>query len=91
MAKKVKTHITLPEDTLLTIDKLAGKRGRSKFIAEAAQEKIDRERFLKALNESAGAWKDENHPELATTEEITTHVSKIREESTRKLKGIYHE
>mgnify|MGYP001139753702 CR=1 FL=1 len=43
MSKKVKTYITLPADILQTIDRLAGKRGRSKFMTEAAEEKIAKE------------------------------------------------
>ena len=91
MSKKVKTHITLPKDILEAIDKLAGKRGRSKFMKEAAEEKIAREKFLKALKESAGAWKDENHPELSSMKDIHRYVRKIREESSKRLKRIYHE
>ena len=91
MLKKVKAHITLPKNILETIDKLAGKRGRSKFMKEAAEEKIDRERFLKALKESVGAWKDKNHPELSSIKDIHRYVRKMREESNKRLKRIYHE
>lgn len=88
MLKKVKAHITLPKDVLETIDKLAGKRGRSKFMKEAAEEKIARERFLKALKESAGAWKDENHPELFSIKDIHKCIREMREESGQRLKRI---
>lgn len=91
MTKKVKTHVTLPANVLKTLDELAGKRGRSRFITEAAEEKIAREKFLKALAESAGAWKDKNHPELSSTEDINRYVRKMREQSTQRLKRIYHE
>jgi len=47
------------------IDKLVGKRGRSAFLTELAQREIKLRRQREALREAAGAWKDEDHPELA--------------------------
>ena len=91
MSKKVKAHITLPANILETIDRLAGKRGRSKFMTEAAEEKIDKEKFLEALKESAGAWKDENHPELSSIKDIDRYVRKMREGTIQRFKRIYHE
>lgn len=64
MATKNKAHLIFPEDLLQAIDKLAGKRGRSKFVVEATRKELKRIQFLEALREAAGSWKDENHPEL---------------------------
>jgi hypothetical protein len=47
------------------IDKLVGKRGRSAFLTELAQREIKLRRQRQALREAAGAWRDENHPELS--------------------------
>jgi hypothetical protein len=46
------------------IDKLVGKRGRSAFLTELAQREIKLRRQRRALRETAGAWKPEDHPEL---------------------------
>ncbi len=91
MSKKVKAHITLPANILVTIDRLAGKRGRSKFMAKAAEEKIVKEKFLKALKDSAGAWKDENHPELSSIKDINRYVREMREETAQRPRKIYYE
>lgn len=91
MSKKVKAHITLPANILVTIDRLTGKRGRSKFMVEAAEEKIAKEKFLKALKGSAGAWKDENHPKLSSIKNINRLVRAMREETAQRLKRLYHE
>lgn len=91
MSKKTKAHITLPADILKMVDKLAGKRGRSKFMTKAAEEKIAREKFLRALKGSAGAWRDENHPELSSREDIAKYVREIRKETAQRLKRVYHE
>jgi len=90
MSQKVKAHITLPANILVAIDRLAGKRGRSKFITEAVEEKIAKEKFLKALKDSAGAWKDENHPELSSLKDINRYVRKMREETAQRFRKIYH-
>lgn len=61
---KAKAHLVFPEDLLQSIDKLVGKRKRSRFVVEAARKELKRIQFLQALREAAGSWKDENHPEL---------------------------
>jgi hypothetical protein len=47
-------------------------------MAEAAREKIDCEKYLTALEQSAGAWTDENHPDLTTLEDLTRYLDKAR-------------
>lgn len=59
-----RTHVILPEPLVTQIDKLVGKRGRSRFLAEVAEREIARLRQLRALERAAGSWKDEAHPEL---------------------------
>jgi hypothetical protein len=60
-----RAHVVLPIDLVADIDKLVGKRGRSAFLTELAQREIKLRRQREALREAAGAWKDEDHPELA--------------------------
>ena len=62
--RMVKTPLTLPEDILQSIDKLMGKRKRSRFVAEAARKELKRMTLESALEKAAGAWKDEDHPEI---------------------------
>jgi hypothetical protein len=47
------------------IDRLVGKRGRSAFLTEIARREIKIRHQREALRETAGAWKDQDHPELA--------------------------
>ena len=86
---KTKVHLTFPPKIIVEIDNLVGKRGRSKFVSEAAKEKISREKFLKALKECAGAWKSENHPNLPSSKDVVKFVEKIRKESEERLGRIY--
>ena len=60
-----RAHVILPVDVVANIDKLVGKRGRSAFLTELAQREIKLRLQRQALRESAGAWKAEDHPELA--------------------------
>jgi hypothetical protein len=60
-----RAHVVLPVDLVADIDKLVGKRGRSAFLTEVARREVMIRRQREALREAAGAWKDEDHPELA--------------------------
>src|SRR5260370_31990773 len=60
-----RAHVILPVDVVAEIDKLVGKRGRSAFLTELAQREIKIRRQREVLRETAGAWKSEDHPELA--------------------------
>lgn len=91
MPKKIRTHVIIPSDTLEAVDSLVGKRGRSKFIREATEEKIRQARFHKALEVSSGAWKDEDHPELSSVDDIGKYVSDMRKDNDKRLKQMYHE
>ena len=59
-----RTHIVIPEPLAREIDRLVGKRGRSEFLAQAAEKELRRLRQIKALEGAAGAWRDKDHPEL---------------------------
>ena len=74
-----KAHLVIPLDVLEEVDKVAGKRKRSLYIADATREKLERDRFLRALMESQGAWSDKNHPELKTAADVTRFVREKRE------------
>ena len=57
--------MALPVDLLADIDRLVGKRSRSAFLTELVQREIKIRRQREVLRETAGAWKSEDHPELA--------------------------
>lgn len=60
-----RAHVVLPVDLIADIDKLVGKRGRSAFLTEVGRREVMIRRQREALRDTAGAWKDEDHPELA--------------------------
>ncbi|MCL5986792.1 MAG: hypothetical protein M1371_09585 [Actinobacteria bacterium] len=73
----VKISLFMPREVLDLIDKLVGKRNRNKFIREATIKELKRIRLQKALEMAAGAWKDEDYPELKKG--VDKWVRKLRE------------
>jgi metal-responsive CopG/Arc/MetJ family transcriptional regulator len=61
---QTRLHVVIPEDLAREIDRMVGKRGRSKFLTQAAEKELKRLRMLQALQRAAGSWKDAAHPEL---------------------------
>ena len=88
---KTKAHLVIPHDILEEVDQIAGKRKRSLFIAEATREKLQRERFLKTLDETQGAWSDKNHPDLKTVRDMEKFIRDKRKSYQKRLKGIVNE
>ena len=84
---RAKAHLVFPEDLLRSIDELVGKRKRSKFVAEAARKELRRIQLLQAIKEAAGAWKDEDHPELVK-KGTYRWVREQREEENKRLKEL---
>ena len=56
-----RTHVVMSEDVLEAIDRLVGERGRSRFIEQAAREKLDRFALEDALKATAGVLPDEGY------------------------------
>lgn len=87
--KSVAIHITIPEELLREVDKQAEReqRNRSEILREAVRRYLEEQRrkaleeqrlqrLLRALEESAGSWKDKDHPELKEPKD----VRRLREE-----------
>jgi hypothetical protein len=74
-----KITVTLPEDLLARLDTRVPARQRSRFIAEAIESQLTIAEQLVALDETAGAWSDEKHPEMLTDEGIDSWLSDLRQ------------
>ncbi len=84
----MRAHMVLPDQLIGEVDRLVGKRGRSAFFAEAARERLRRERLTKALKETAGSIKAEDHPEWATSAKVAAWVRKLRRESDQRMRRL---
>jgi Arc/MetJ-type ribon-helix-helix transcriptional regulator len=81
-----RTHVVLSEQLVKDIDRLVGSRQRSSFLTQAAERELMRLRQIEALKAAAGAWKDDDHPELK--QGSAKWVSKLRRENERRFKKV---
>ena len=88
---KTKAHLVFPLNVLEEVDQIAGKRKRSLFIVKATQEKLERERFLRTLDETKGAWTDKHHAELRTERDVEQYLREKRGSYRKRLKRIINE
>lgn len=49
-----RTHVVMADEVLDAIDQMVGERGRSRFLEQAAREKLARAELEKALHASKG-------------------------------------
>jgi hypothetical protein len=73
--------VTFPVSLLEDLSRHVPRRERSKFIVEATEKELKRRRLLRALRDSAGAWSDEDHPDLMTVDDVNRYVRELRETS----------
>jgi hypothetical protein len=66
-------------------------RERTRFVEEVLARELRRRKLREALKKSYGAWTDENHPELATFEDVNRWVAEGRKKSTRDFSAEWGE
>jgi hypothetical protein len=81
-----RAHVVLSEDLVREIDKIAGSRGRSAFLADLAEREIKRLQLLQFFKRKEPIWKDEDHPELK--DGAAAWVRKIRAEDEDRFEKI---
>ena len=79
----VRAHVVLPEDLVERVDRVAGKRRRSRFVEEAVREKLAREALKATLKAGAGILGPDENPEWSTPEDISRWVSELRKADRR--------
>jgi hypothetical protein len=88
---RARTHVVLPAELVSKIDTLVGPRHRSRFIAEAAEVRLQQEELLQALDAGFGAWRDEDHPELTGPEGTAGWVRRLRDEDPQRFSEVVSE
>lgn len=58
-------------------------RERTRFVEEVLARELRRRKLRAALEAAAGAWKDEDHPELATFDDVNRWIEEGRKGFTR--------
>jgi hypothetical protein len=81
--EKERLNLYLPKGLVEDLRRYVPARSRTQFVIEALDKELHRVRLKEALKASAGAWKDEDHPELATPEDIDRWIEEGRRTLTR--------
>ena len=76
--RQEKITVVLPAGLLERLRAHVPSRQRSRFILEAIEERLSTQELLAALDETAGAWTDENHPEMRTPDDIDRWLADLR-------------
>lgn len=77
---RTRTNLTLPEELLREVDAVSGPRGRSRYVAEAVEQRLKRDRLRRAIRESAGVF--HGTPEAMTRAQVSDWVERLRSEAT---------
>lgn len=75
-----RTNVTLPAALLDEVDRFAGPRGRSRYVAEAVAQRVRRDALGAAIRETAGAMVGK--PGWMTPDEVAAWVNELRSEET---------
>lgn len=79
-AHLARTNVTLPAALLDEVDRFAGPRGRSRYVAEAVAQRVRRDALGAAIRETAGAMVGK--PGWMSSEEVAQWVDDLRSEET---------
>jgi hypothetical protein len=73
-----KMTVTFPQSVLQRLLERVTPSQRSAFIVEAVDEKLALQEQLEAIEEAAGSWQDEDHPEIQTGQAIDHWLTESR-------------
>lgn len=81
-----RTHVVLTEELLASIDREVGQRGRSRFLEQAAHEKLARLDLERALEQAAGSVRASDHPHWRNRTATAEWVRKERSSPDRETR-----
>ena len=73
-----RTHVVMADEVIEAVDRLVGERGRSRFLEEAAREKLARIELDSALKKTGGIVRPADHPEWRDRATTAAWVRKVR-------------
>lgn len=76
----VRTNVTLPASVLADVDRIAGERGRSRYVAEAVAQRVRRDELGAAIRETAGVMVGK--PGWMSPDEIDRLIDDLRSDET---------
>jgi hypothetical protein len=73
-----RTHVILSDGVIAAIDERVGERGRSRFLEQAAREKLERLELEAAISAGAGLLKDKGYGHWRDVESVQEWVRTSR-------------
>ncbi|MFN8525757.1 MAG: hypothetical protein U0821_21875 [Chloroflexota bacterium] len=83
MASTIRTHVVIPKSVAESIDSLVGRRARSRFLTEAAEEKLRRLRLARVARAAAGSLANADTPGWESSESAGEWVRDSRTAADR--------
>jgi hypothetical protein len=84
----VRTHVIMPRELVASIDRLVGRRARSRFLVEAAEEKLSRLRLARLAAQLAGSLADQDIAGWETGESAAEWVAHSRQADRDRLERL---
>ncbi len=78
----VRTNLMLPVELVAEVDRFAGPRNRSRYVAEALEARLRRDRLRQTVDSTAGVLDPAEYPHWATSEDVVAWVRALRAEVT---------
>ena len=79
----MRANVVLPDDLVAEIDRIAGARKRSEFLAKAVRAEIEREKIEKAFAKARGILKDD--PRFATPAKVRNYIRNFRKNNSARF------
>lgn len=76
----VRTNVTLPASVLERVDRIAGVRGRSRYVADAVAQRVRRDELGAAIRETAGVMV--GRPGWMSSDEIDRLIEELRSDES---------
>jgi Arc/MetJ-type ribon-helix-helix transcriptional regulator len=74
-----KVTLTLPKPLLERLEQIVPKEQRDRFVSEAILEHLILVEQSEVLDKTAGAWQDQNHPEMKSEHDIDNWLRALRQ------------
>lgn len=84
-AVKERMNLYITKSVMDDLRRAVPARERTRFVEEVLAREIRRRRLKAALKASAGAWKDEDHPDMMTGADIDRWIEEQRRLGSRDL------
>lgn len=77
-----RTNLILPDELVAEVDRIAGPRMRSAYVAEAVEARLQRDRLKEVVERTAGVLDPSAYPYWSSADDVVAWVRALRAEVT---------